>query len=425
MRRRALDRCGALLPRVAHRRLSSLAHAEFQHDGALIRVKWADGSTNDYHNAWLQDHCPHYIHPTSGQRTLELRTLQEHVAPHAVAVGESGRSLEIGWPSSPHSHSTFAAEWLWDNRYDCSNAQSAVLASAARHPAVRPWTPKHFEDAPPVRTPWALLRESTDAAEVHLLACLRTLRRDGFCIVTGVTPTVEVVSHLAALFGRIQPTFYADGVWDTAPREESEVVDTAYSNIALPLHTDGSYLQQSPGVQLFVCAEQAMASHADPLAGNTRLADGFQAAQQLRRAHGETFDYFCRVALPFQHIEGDVDMRYSGPIFELFPSGGEVARVRYNETDRGPLAALGFADTRDFYSHARVLHAVLDAIEMPLRLSEGDALLIDNLRVLHGRHGFIGRRNLLGTYLTADDWQGRLRLLERRHGAAHQPPVAA
>ena len=59
-------------------------------------------------------------------------------------------------------------------------------------------------------------------------------------------------------------------------------LDTAYSNVELPLHTDGTYLEESPGLQLFVCAEQPAPPADRPLDGATKLADGFMAAAVLR-----------------------------------------------------------------------------------------------------------------------------------------------
>ena len=48
-------------------------------------------------------------------------------------------------------------------------------------------------------------------------------------------------------------------MWDVGAREEKgEVIDTAYSRVALPLHTDGAYLTQQPGLQLFNCVAQAL-----------------------------------------------------------------------------------------------------------------------------------------------------------------------
>ena len=108
-------------------------------------------------------------------------------------------------------------------------------------------------------------------------------------------------------------------------------------------------------------------------------------------------------------------MEHVAPIFELDPSGSQVASVRYNELDRARFVPphLSYEDVADFYEHARILEQVLRSLEMPLRLRVGDALLIDNTRVLHGRHGFVGQRNMIGCYMTSDDWLSRLRVLER------------
>lgn len=204
-------------------------------------------------------------------------------------------------------------------------------------------------------------------------------------------------------------------MWDTAPREAGEVMDTAYSNCELPLHTDCTYLEQPPGLQLFNCTEQSSPCATSPLAGSTRLADGFLLAERLRAEHPDTLSFFCRVALPFQHSEGDVHMLHTAPVFRVHPLTGDVVSVRYNETDRAPLNTLSFHDVELFYEHARVLDSVLRSIEVAVRLEPGDAILMNNHRVFHGRHAFRGRRQMLGCYLPADDWQSRLRVL--RHSA--------
>ena len=248
-----------------------------------------------------------------------------------------------------------------------------------------------------------------------LLDCLRALRRDGFVLVSDCPLTERATEELAWRFGRLQDTFYGGPIWDTAPRAEGEIIDTAYSNVALPLHTDCTYLKHQPGLQLFNCVEQCEAP-AGALDGSTRLADGFAAAHVLRQDFPEAFEFVCRVALPFMHCEGEVSMRTAAPVFELVH--GEVVSFRYNELDRAPLGPpLRFDDVRAFYAHQAVLVNVIGQLEMPLRLGVGDALLVDNHRVLHGRYGFTGRRNMLGCYLTADDWLSRLRVLEAAHEA--------
>ena len=52
-----------------------------------------------------------------------------------------------------------------------------------------------------------------------------------------------------------------------------------------------------------------------------------------------------------------------------------------------------------FYEHARVLEGILRELELSIRLEPGDALLVDNHRVLHGRHIFAGNRAMVGCYM--------------------------
>ena len=44
-------------------------------------------------------------------------------------------------------------------------------------------------------------------------------------------------------------------------------------------------------------------------------------------------------------------------------------------------------------------------------LQTGEALVFDNWRVLHGRHGFQGVRRMAGCYTNREDLESRFRLL--------------
>ena len=380
-----------------------------------VHCTWSDGSAGRFHVTWLRDHCPSTIHPDSGQRTVELRHITQGIAPERVAVEEDGRTLALSWPTdtaadASSSSSTFDAAWLWRNCGDRA-AQHRGSAGVATMATNTPWAPSDFQSRVRRTSSWAAVLQDDDA----VLACLRELQSVGFCLIGDCPPSEGATERLATRIGRIQGTLYGDAIWDTAPRAEGEIMDTAYSNCELPLHTDCSYLKHQPGLQLFNCAEQADAPPERPLDGSTRLADGFKAAEVLRREHPATFDFFCRVALPFMHTEGDSSLEHVATVFELHPFTREVVSFRYNELDRAPLGPpLGFDDVRDYYHHQAILIRVLSRLEMPLRLSPGDAIFVDNHRVLHGRHGFTGRRNMIGCYLTADDWQSNLRVLERR-----------
>ena len=399
-----------------------------------VEVEWDDGCAAAFHHTWLRDHCPGTIHPTTQQRNVPLASIPRRVAPDEIALGGDGESLQLLWPEGGGAlppASAFASRWLRRHAYsgNAAGAPPAELVSAsARDVAaaaaaagggdlgpLRLWGAKGLCGAP---AEWAALVDERRRGVLgpHRFGALARLRRDGACLVDGVPPTMDATEELARCFGPPLETFYGR-MWDTAPKAAAAVNDTAYSNVELPLHTDCAYLRQPPGLQLFHCVAQAIAEEGDAAAaGNTRLCDGFAVAEELRRRSPDAFAFFCAAPIPFECREAGVHVRSLAPVFDLEPRSGALRCVRYNETDRGTLDCLGFDETAAFYEHAAALHGAIAALETELRLDTGQAILIDNHRVMHGRRAFRGHRNLLGCYLPADDWQSLLRVARRERG---------
>ena len=87
---------------------------------AAVHLTWSDGSESRFHHAWLRDHCPHSVHPVSHQRELPLRHVSG-AAPTRVDI--NGNHIQVAWPAANEASgkehvSTFAAEWLFEHRYD-------------------------------------------------------------------------------------------------------------------------------------------------------------------------------------------------------------------------------------------------------------------------------------------------------------------
>jgi gamma-butyrobetaine dioxygenase len=103
--------------------------------------------------------------------------------------------------------------------------------------------------------------------------------------------------------GSPRETFYG-AMWDTAPKDSSQVNDTAYSRDALHPHTDTCYLLDSPGLQLFNCVAQAVREEdGNPDAGLTKLVDGFAIAERLRLEYPDSFKYFTTTPLRWHSLE--------------------------------------------------------------------------------------------------------------------------
>ena len=84
---------------------------------------------------------------------------------------------------------------------------------------------------------------------------------------------------------------------------------------------------------------------------------------------------------------------------------GVIQRFRYNNDDRAPLINLPSEDIPLFYRHLRTLMQITREPKLSafVRLREGDGVIVDNHRVMHGRQSFRGSRNLLGWYMDRDE----------------------
>lgn len=113
--------------------------------------------------------------------------------------------------------------------------------------------------------------------------------------------------------------------------------DTAYTNLALPAHTDNTYFSDPSGLQAF-----HLLSHTDGSGGESLLVDGFHAASVLARESPAAYDVLANYPIPW-HASGNegttiVPFR-KFPVLEFGDAKegerAELVRVRWNNDDRG------------------------------------------------------------------------------------------
>jgi hypothetical protein len=105
-----------------------------------------------------------------------------------------------------------------------------------------------------------------------------------------------------------------------------------YTNLNIPPHTDGTYYEDVPGLQIFHCISGSYSG------GLTSLIDGFAVAERMRRQHADAFAVLCSVRLPFRYIGDGYHLSNRTHVFTL-DSAGCVVQFRYNNCDRAPLDA--------------------------------------------------------------------------------------
>ena len=59
-------------------------------------VEWNDGHISQFNYLWLRDNCPSEIHPTARERTFNLLTVTENIAPENFSIDDDSK-LTVTW----------------------------------------------------------------------------------------------------------------------------------------------------------------------------------------------------------------------------------------------------------------------------------------------------------------------------------------
>jgi trimethyllysine dioxygenase len=178
----------------------------------------------------------------------------------------------------------------------------------------------------------------------------------------------------------IRVTHYG-GFYDFVP--DLALADTAYTNLALPAHTDTTYFSDPAGLQAFHMLSHFPPAGIDPameeLGGKSLLVDAFQAARILKQEDPAAYATLGKVKLPW-HASGNKgitiapDRRY--PVLEIDEVTGELHRVRWNNDDRGVVPFDTKVSPDQWYDAARKWDSIIrrSSVEYWTQLSPGRPL---------------------------------------------------
>jgi gamma-butyrobetaine dioxygenase len=366
-----------------------------------LSIEWADGTSSEFASVWLRDNLCEDRDPHSGQRLIDIADLPESPRIRSAAAGNGAVSVE--WEAELRSgeikprSASFALEWL--------------LAHASNRPPGRPeFTPQLWLEGAALDAArdfaWATLSEAQSNRSLRARWLAQLLQR-GIAFLSSVPCNEAGILEAAALMGRVAETNYGR-VYDVRSVPQPE--NLAYSDLGLGLHTDNPYREPVPGFQ----ALHALVSSPD--GGESLFGDGFAIAEHLRTASPDAFSVLTRTPVPFLYRSKDVELYAERPLIQLSCSG-EVSAVHYNSRSIAPLR-LAARDADPFYSAYRRFAALLrdSRFHLQFRLRDGDLVVFDNQRTLHGRTAFSSARHprhLRGCYLTRDSVHSEAALLRR------------
>jgi len=358
---------------------------------------------------WLRDNCrcSECVNQDTMQRNFNTFAIPTDIKPKIWHKSAATGHLYITWSDGHESRygTSFLAFYSQNDR-----RSKEILATSYWHGSM------------PIKSPLKVTYDQVMASEAGVKTMTQFIRRFGYVFVTG-TPyddpnkTKELLERIA--FIRI--THYG-GFYDFTP--DLAMADTAYTNLALPAHTDTTYFSDPAGLQAFHMLSHTPAPSDDKNAeqgaaaegGKSLLVDGFLAAKTLKSEDPKAYDVLASVRLHW-HASGNKGITIAPdqlyPVLELDSYSGELRRIRWNNDDRGVVPFGEKYSPTEWYDAARKWDAILRRkdIEAWVQLEPGTVLIFDNWRVLHGRSAFTGIRRMCGGYINRDDFISRWRNL--------------
>lgn len=345
-----------------------------------------NGNNMRFNYIWLRDHCRSEasFNSKTHQRNLDTASIDLSIRPVSSKVEDNNLLLE--WADS---HVTrYGLNWLAENSYE-ENRNSTV------QPRVL-WNSDIYNSANVPAAKW----EKFMSCDSELKNFLQNYLLYGIALVQDVPATVEATEEVTQRVSLIRETTYGRMWCFTSDFSRG---DAAYSQLALDRHTDTSYFHEPCGIQVFHCLKH------EGTGGRTLLADGFYAAEQLRKKSPEKFKVLSHVPIKHDYVENTGKYRNHirgiGPVLEVYPWNQELYMLRYNNYDRSVINTVPHDVVQSWYEAHRALTTEMRRPENELwiKLNPGTVIFIDNWRVMHGRESFTGLRQLCGCYMTRDD----------------------
>jgi gamma-butyrobetaine dioxygenase len=361
-----------------------------------LTVEWADGSSGEFASVWLRDNWPQHRDPHSGQRLVDVADLPERPRIQRAGANEAGVFVE--WEGESTA-ATFALDWLF--------AQARSVDERRPEKARHRWL---VGSALTARRDFAWLGFTAARADQALRhSWLARLIRDGVAFLDGLPSSEDALLDAIKIIGQVAETNYGL-VFDVRSVPQPE--NLAYSDVGLGLHTDNPYREPVPGFQAL------HALIASPDGGDSLFADGFALAEHLRETDPEGLQLLTKTLVPFHYRSRSADLYAERPLIQL-SCRGEVTAVHYNSRSIAPLLDASARAVVPFYAAYRRFAELLrdPRYQLCFRLGEGEIVVFDNQRILHGRTPYSSARHarhLRGCYLTRDSVYSTAALL---HGS--------
>ena len=408
-------------------------------DRALVKIEWNDGDESFFDLDWLLHHarnnCLGRRMPDNTKNSVHGNTYD----------GDRGSTIE-----RPETNATAVTKEI---AIGATGNPNSILIGSFDYREIMQDGETLFEGMQELFEHGAVLIRNAPYTEAEIAK-----QKDRNTTIDEEAPTLSLESVVGDLGRRFaggklsHGSLYGD-VFHVQVKNDAKNI--AYTNQALPPHQDLAYYESKPFLQLLQCVQNNTSNDSsDPAVGGERgesiLIDAIAAAEELRQVAPDLFGILCKTEAMFVKERHDADMASPKPHIVVDPTYGQVVEVNWSPPFEGPLQMHPNVAAEDYVRAYQALETILDnnltggidcygigggnstllsrSLEISLRnyakqytweyrLEQGDIIVFNNQRMLHGRRAFSAfgtvRRHLIGCYTDAMDTLSRYRLLLR------------
>ncbi|CAH0386180.1 unnamed protein product [Bemisia tabaci] len=221
--------------------------------------------------------------------------------------------------------------------------------------------------------------------------------------------TIKILARRVAFLRRTQygETFYVEA--------KEGATNSAYKAAALQLHVDLPYNRYMPEILFLHCILQSKQKEG----GESHLTDCLHVGQEMKASHPKMYDILRSVEVDWSDIGEDSGYEFHAIHREPVVcenKDGEIRRVNFSQPQRDNHFNIPAEDVDSWYeAWSLFVQQVHNSENRALfRLTEGDILVFDNTRLVHGRTAFNDSRILEGGYMDWDLAHSRMRILRKQ-----------
>ena len=350
-----------------------------------LKVQFNNENSEIFPNIWLRDHAKDELNwdKRSNQRKTFTAALDLKLKIIKAEILENGKFLSILWPDL-NKPVNYSYKFLSENIVNKNKKKSKYTI----------WKAKDLNSN--------IFFEFEDTKTIQgFKNFLKILYDYGFIVLKNCEQNMRPVEEIANKIGYVRNSIFG-GLWRFESNKSK--ADSAYTQEELRPHTDATYSNDAPGLQLLLCCEYSAEG------GESIMVDGLKIAEEIKKSDNEIFNVLSNIKVKGNYIGDGVYLEAERPIFKL-DDNKEIIQVSFNNYDRAPFR-IDNNVTKKFYEAIKKFDLIANNRDYQWRhiLKPGELLIFNNWRILHGRGSFSGTRKISGCYINKEDFDSSCKI---------------